>query len=75
MKYRDGQEVIIGDRVSLSDGSVGEVVFCIDRNEFSASYPKSDWEYLGSGVMVKSNSFGLIHYPETDDELVLVARA
>ncbi len=49
-------------------------MFCIDRNEFSTDYPKSEWEYLASGAMVKSEKFGLIHYPETDDELSLVAR-
>jgi len=75
MKYIDGQEVMIGDRVTLSDGSTGEVVFCIDRGEFSANYPKAEWEYLGSGAMVKSDKFGLIHYPEADSELVLIARA
>lgn len=75
MKYIDGQEVMIGDRLALPDGSMGEVVFCIDRGEFSFAYPKAEWEYLGSGAMIRSDSFGLIHYSEADDDLVLIARA
>jgi hypothetical protein len=74
MKYCDGQDVIIGDHVSLSDGSIGEVVFCIDRNEFSESYPKADWEYLKSGVMVKTDKYGLLYYAGTDEDLILISR-
>jgi hypothetical protein len=74
MKYRDGQEVIIGDRVSLAEGSEGKVVFCVDRDEFSERYPKAEWGYLESGAMVKTEKFGLVHYPVADDELTLVSR-
>jgi hypothetical protein len=75
MKYVDGQEVMIGDRVVLANCSTGEVVFCIDRGEFSVAYPESEWKYLGSGAMIKSDRFGLVHYSEADDDLVLIARA
>jgi len=74
MKYSDGSEVIIGDHVSLSDGTKGEIVFCVDRDEFSEQYPKAEWSYLQSGAMVKTEKYGLIHYSETDDELTLISR-
>jgi hypothetical protein len=74
MKYLDGQEVIIGDKILLDDGSKGEVVFCIDRDEFSDEYPREEWMYLGTGAMVKVEKYGLIHYPSNDGDLILVCR-
>lgn len=75
MKYPDGQDVIIGDKVLLADGSKGEVVFCIDRDEFSDAYPRDEWLYLGSGAMIEAEGCGLIHYPSDDDDLTLVCRS
>jgi hypothetical protein len=55
MKYPDGTEAHIGDRVELWEGNVGVVVFSIDTNEFSEAYPKAQWgEFLGSGFMILS---------------------
>jgi hypothetical protein len=62
MKYRDGTGIHLSDKVIFEDGSSGIVVFSIDSEEYSPAYPESDWAYLGSGVMVLSESCGLIHY-------------
>jgi hypothetical protein len=62
MKYRDGTEIHLNDKVIFEDGSSGIVVFSIDSEEYSPAYTKNDWAYLESGVMVLSETSGLIHY-------------
>ena len=39
MKYTDGQEVLIGDRV-IADDSPGQVVAVLDTKQFSDQYPE-----------------------------------
>jgi len=75
MRYSRGQEVRIGDRVRLSDGDLGVVVFCIDSDEYSDEYPREDWSYLKSGAMIKTNACGLVHFAEDDPDLELVSSA
>ena len=74
MKYVDGQEVIIGDRVQLGDDKGGIVVCSIDRNEYSKEHPKEKWSYLGKGVVIDFPMFGLIHYEEPELDLKLISR-
>jgi hypothetical protein len=62
MRYRDGTEIHFNDQVIFEDGSRGIVVFSIDLEEYSPAYTENDWAYLGSGVMVLSETSGLIHY-------------
>ena len=64
MKYPDGNEVRIGDRVKLSNREGGVVVFSVDADEYSDDYPKGDWAYLGKGIMVKTDAGTLIHYED-----------
>ncbi|HFE38703.1 MAG TPA: hypothetical protein ENK06_09870 [Gammaproteobacteria bacterium] len=68
MKYSDGNEVHLGDRVRLSSGEGGEVVFSVDADEYSDNYPRVDWAYLGKGVMVKTDSGALIHYEDNNGD-------
>ena len=75
MKYPSGEEVHLGDRVKLWEGCLGVVVASLDGNEFTASYPRADWEYLKSGVLIESDKAGLIHYLEPEKTLELVGRA
>jgi hypothetical protein len=62
MRYRDGTEIHFNDKVIFEDGSSGIVVFSIDLEEYSQAYTENDWAYLESGVMVLSETSGLIHY-------------
>jgi hypothetical protein len=62
MKYRDGTEIHLNDKVIFEDGSSGIVLISIDLEEYSPVYTKNEWAYLESGVMVLSESCGLIHY-------------
>ena len=74
MKYWDGQEARLGDRVTLA-GSPGVVVASMDTREYSAGHSEAQWGYLKSGVMIEFRQYGLIHYIVADEDLLLVARA
>lgn len=74
MKYYDGQEVCIGDEV-IADKSQGVVVCIIDDHQGSDEYPASDWDYLEKGLMVNTIAMGLVHYPDPDEDVILVRRA
>ena len=74
MKYPDGAEARIGDRVELWDGNVGVVVCSIDTNEYSASYPQGARGQLGTGVLIMSEKAGLIHYKEPERTMRLLSR-
>lgn len=75
MKYPDGQEVRLGDRVKMCPNDIGIVVASMDTDEYSAKEPKEQWSYLKEGVMIQS-PFGLIHYIEKYNEtLELISRA
>lgn len=75
MKYKTSEDVRIGDRVKLKDGTEGVVVFCIDSNEYSEEYPEAEWNYLNEGAMIKFDKLGLVHYSSSDDELELISRS
>jgi hypothetical protein len=65
MNYRDGRKIRLGDHVRLQNKEVGVVIFSIDTDEYSVEYPKCDWSYLGSGVMVRTSKGALIHLDGT----------
>jgi hypothetical protein len=75
VNYWDGQEARIGDRVRLGSEVEGVVVCSIDRGEYKGEHSEAQWGYLGKGVMVQFEKYGLIHYSEPDEDLVLLDRA
>jgi hypothetical protein len=75
MKYYDGQEVKLGDKVKLGQDDNGVVVCSIDADEYTERYPKASWSYLKKGIMVEFPSWGLIHHEEPEEDLKLIARA
>ena len=74
MRYGDGQEVRLWDRVETWPGCRGIVVMSIDTEEFTPEFPREEWLYLGSGVMIDTEQTGLLHLSEAEPELVLVSR-
>src|SRR3546814_822904 len=74
MKYPDGQEVRLGDKVELWTGCCGAVVASLDAGEYSAEYSEADWAYLKSGVLVVSDAAGIIHYLNPEATFVLLKR-
>ena len=75
MKYTDGQEVRLGDRVKLGQDDGGVVVASIDMGEYSAEHTEAQWGYLKKGVMIEFPTYGLIHYEKPEPDLQLVSRA
>ncbi len=75
MKYWDGQDVKLGDRVKLGENETGVVVASIDTNEYSEHHSREQWAYLKKGVMIEFAAYGLIHYEEPEEGLQLLKRA
>jgi hypothetical protein len=75
VKYPDGTEARLGDKLRYSDGSIGIIVCSIDTDEYSASYPKDQWSYLKKGIMVESKKMGLVYHEEPDNDMVLIESA
>jgi len=75
MKYPDGAEARLGDRVKFSNGECGTIVFSIDTDEYSVDFPKEEWSYLARGVMIKTDAGALVHYEDPNiDEIILLER-
>lgn len=80
MKYPSGEIARVGDVVRLWYGgpetaeAEGEVVCSIDTDEYSSQYPRDEWAYLGSGILVLSPQAGLIHYKEPETNMTLLRR-
>ena len=72
MKYPNGRHVAVGDRVELWKDRQGTVVCSIDTGEFTSDYPKSEWGYLGSGVVIRTDAGEVFHYAQPDEDLKLV---
>jgi len=55
---------------------LGTVVSDIDGGNYGTSpeYSADQWAYLGTGVMIEFESFGLIHYTEPEQDLLLIRR-
>ena len=62
----------LGDHLTIAGGLKGVVVFSIDTDEFTAEFPKADWDYLGRGVLVQTEQAGLVHLIESDDGTEIV---
>lgn len=82
MRYKaNGKAIEIGDHV-LVEGNVQGIVVCdFDGQQCLEGY--GDWltkeELIGggtlsSGVMIKTNELGFLHYPEEDDSIYLVVK-
>lgn len=75
MKYWDGQEVRLGDRVKLGADEGGVVVCSIDADEYSEEHPKEQWGYLKKGVIINFPEMGEVYFDEPDETLELASRA
>ena len=74
MKYADGQDVKLGDRVKLGEDRGGVVVASIDTEEYTAGHSEAQWNYLKKGVIIKFPLYGLIHYENPEPDLQLIER-
>jgi hypothetical protein len=72
--YSDGNEARLGDEVTIDDIYKGVVVASLDTDEYSVLCPREEWAHLGTGIVVDTSFGGLIHYPNGDDEHIVLAR-
>lgn len=75
MKYLDGQDVRLGDKVRLGQDRNGVVVCSIDTGEYSDQYTQAEWSHLQRGVLISFPLYGVIHYEQPEADLELIARA
>jgi hypothetical protein len=73
MKYLNGQQICIGDKV-IADNSNGIVVYLIETKQGSEKYPDGSWDYLKKGVMIETD-FGLVHYTVIDADVTFIKRS
>lgn len=64
MKYQDGTEIRINDRIRISNGDTGTVVASFDAGEFSAGYPKETWGEYKTGILVRTDRGALVRFDE-----------
>jgi hypothetical protein len=75
LKYADGRDIRVGDRVKLGSDEGGVVVCSIDTGKYTPEFPEAQWGYLKKGVMITFPQYGLIHYGEIDPDLSFLRRA
>ena len=68
-EYHSGEEIHIRDRVIY--GSPGEIVFVIDRSEFSKEFSAVHWSSHTTGFMIRNDLSGLVLLHEADEDLDL----
>jgi hypothetical protein len=60
-------EMRVGGRY-LIEGHPATVIGILADRQFDAEYPADEWaEFLGTGILVKDDQAGLIHYPDLED--------
>ena len=64
MKYQDGVEMRLGDRVRIVNGDTGVVVASMDTGEFSADYPREKCQDYGAGILVLTDKGALVQFDE-----------
>jgi hypothetical protein len=64
MRYLDGQEIRVGDVVSIDTKYRGTVVGCIDSAQYTEPHSAAQWGHLNSGVVVDTDFGGIVHYPD-----------
>ncbi len=72
MKYRNGREVRVGDRVQLWKNHRGTVVCSIDSGKYSKDYPEAEWDYLKHGVLIQMDTGAIFHYQKADEDFELI---
>jgi hypothetical protein len=64
MKYDDGTVARVGDRVCIRNGDTGVVIASMDTGEYSSEATKHEWEYLGTGIIVRTDAGALVRFED-----------
>ncbi len=71
MKYPDGSEARLGDRVRITNGDTGLIVASMDTNEFSSEYPADNYAHLRTGILILTDKGALVRLEEPDHSRLL----
>ena len=71
MKYSDGTEVRLGERVRIANGDTGFVVVSIDTNEFDPRFSAKDWADLKAGILIVTDTGALTHLEDPSHSQML----
>ncbi|WP_151715852.1 hypothetical protein [Acinetobacter sp. TUM15071] len=74
MNYQTGEMIELGDYVELSGDMTGVVVVIVENSQYSKPYPKEEWDYLESGLLILSDQAGLVHFPQMSEEIKLISK-
>jgi len=66
MRYANGEDVRLWDRVQVWEDCFGIVVCAVDADEYGHGFPREHWSYLERGVMVATDRVGLIHFDDPE---------
>ena len=77
MKYPDGADMRVGDRVRIRGGPTGTVdtgtiVISFDTGEYSPGYAKEDWAHNETGILVVSDRGSLVRFDEPFPQRLVV---
>jgi hypothetical protein len=66
MKYPDGTEARLGDRVRITNGDTGVIVASMDTNEYGNGYSAQDYAHLKTGILILTDKGALVRLEEPD---------
>lgn len=76
MKYPDGTEARLGDRIRFSNGATGTIVLSADTAEYGSDFPKEDWPSVTKGILAKMDNGALVSFCDPNiEEIFLQSRA
>lgn len=64
MKYPDGSDARLGDRVRIVNGDTGVIVASMDTNEYSPEYPTENYAHLQTGILILTDKGALVRLEE-----------
>ncbi|MEO8308856.1 MAG: hypothetical protein ABI616_12535 [Pseudomonadota bacterium] len=75
MKYADGRELRVGDRVKVGAVDGGVVVASIDTGQFTDAQARTQWRFLKKGAVVMLPAAGLVYRKDLGSDIRLMQRA
>jgi hypothetical protein len=70
MKYADGTEARLGDRVRITNGDTGTVIASMDTDEYGPEATRESWENTGDGILVRTDRGALVQLDDSHSKLV-----
>jgi hypothetical protein len=70
MKYADGTQARLGDRVLITNGDAGTVIASIDTDEYGPEASKENWAHAGEGILVRTDRGALVQLDNSHSKLV-----